>query len=250
MGACDDEGQCLLPTVTDSLVHCTGSFPAIRARTRLLPGSPHNTRLLAAISASPIWVSSRTCASPRNWRRHSLIAWACSALTHPATPGAIGEPVGRTKMKVSRNASSTGPWSPCRLCRPSCAAASPADHFAPFLTKCAFHALSDVGDGAVTACPSIVTVGLRVTSSGHPPGPMASVKAVTLLDCTVTAWSPVISASSRARSQCLPSASTVTHFIWLYASVQVVKRTLRGYASRPFATIASIIWLIVTFESG
>ncbi len=60
------------------------------------------------------------------------------------------------------------------------------------------------GDGAVSFWPSMVTTGARAASSGQAPESMASVKAVTLaVDDVDGGIARQISASTRARSQCL-----------------------------------------------
>ena len=73
----------------------------------------------------------------------------------------------------------------------------------PDLRKWASQERSLPGAGAVNFCPSMVTAGWRAGSSGQPPEPISRVKAVTLDVVTFTAESPAISASTRARSQCL-----------------------------------------------
>ena len=55
-----------------------------------------------------------------------------------------------------------------------------------------------------------------------------------------TAAPSLISPSTRARSQCFASPSTVTHAHWLYRRVNVVNLICSGTAGLPFATIASI----------
>src|SRR5205085_10455454 len=67
--------------------------------------------------ASVISESSFTRGSPRNWRRHSLVAWASSRWTHLPTDSTSGLPVGRTIKKLSMKASSMGPCSAWRLAR-------------------------------------------------------------------------------------------------------------------------------------
>ena len=137
----------LPPNTMPSAVHFTGRRSAMRARMRLLPGSPQRTRLLLAMSASVTSLSSRTWASPRNWRCHSAMARFSSAAAHCATLGDSGVPVGETKTKLSRKASSMGPCSPWRLCRPGTAAVSTTAHCAPDLRKCAVHERSLPGIG-------------------------------------------------------------------------------------------------------
>ena len=125
----------------------------MRASTRLLPGSPHSTRLLwRDIGVGDLGSRRAPAASPRNCRRHSVMACSCSAATHFAIAGAAGVPVGRTKMKLSRKASSIGPCSPWRLCRPGSTAFSTGVQRAPVLRKCAVQERSDSGTGAFTSC--------------------------------------------------------------------------------------------------
>ena len=122
-----------------------------------------------------------------------------------ATFAASGVPVGETKTKLSRKASSMGPCRPWRLCRPGRSAASRRLPTArPILRKCAVQERSLPGTGR----GQLLTVDRhqrrRATSSGQAPGPIASVNAVTLLGRDVDrAESPAISAFTRARSQCL-----------------------------------------------
>src|SRR5437764_127298 len=62
---------------------------------------------------------------------------------------------------------------------------------------------------------------------------MPKLRPVTFCVFTSTLLGPVISASARARSQCLSSPLTRSHSIWLYRNVQVVNRTGVGTGSRP-----------------
>ena len=80
-------------------------------------GSPHSTRLLAAISASVTAESSLDRCIPAHLVRHSFTAGCIS--DSPSSPPcrSCGVPVGRTIRKLSINASSIGPCKSCRLRR-------------------------------------------------------------------------------------------------------------------------------------
>ena len=108
-GALVAAGYVRPPTVTDCAVQRIGSLSAIRASTLLDCGSPHNTRLFLAMSASFTAVSSFDGASPRIWVRHSFAACSRSKSVHLPTKSFIGVPVGSTFRNASMNASLIGP---------------------------------------------------------------------------------------------------------------------------------------------
>ena len=88
-----------------------------------------------------------------------MIACFCSAATHPATSRRDRRAGGRHHDEAIEEGIVDRALQAVALAR-SVRAVSTAAHCAPFFLKCAVHERSDIGAGARTFCPSIVTVGL------------------------------------------------------------------------------------------
>ena len=160
-------------------VHFTGRRSAMRARMRLLPGSPQRTRLLLAISASVTSLSSRTWASPRNWRCHSAMARFSSAAAHCGDGGRERRAGGRDEDKAIEEGVVDGALQAVDFVQAGDFGGSTTVHCVPALRKCAGPGAIAAGSGAASFWPSMVTAGGARHRAGRR-RTHASVKAVTL----------------------------------------------------------------------